>query len=102
MSIFEGSRYQNCVVIKEEDNTTWISGRSLITKKDFNDNIYYTWQEKDRYDLIAHKYYNDPSYWWVVAEFNNKMHFLDEPENGEVIVLPSLETLISEILPSIQ
>jgi len=31
----------------------------------------YTWSRGDRFYKIAADYYGDPSYWWVVALFNN-------------------------------
>lgn len=30
----------------------------------------YTWVERDRPDLIASKFLNDPNKWWVILDFN--------------------------------
>jgi hypothetical protein len=30
------------------------------------------WKTGDHFYKLAHKYYNDPSYWWVIALFNQK------------------------------
>jgi len=32
----------------------------------------HTWKTGDKYYKLAHTYYNDASYWWVIANFNNK------------------------------
>lgn len=39
-------------------------------KKSEND-IYIISVNGDRFDLLAHKYYNDPSLWWIIAKANN-------------------------------
>ncbi len=34
--------------------------------------IRHIWSLGDRYYKLAHKYYNDTNYWWVIARFNRK------------------------------
>ena len=34
--------------------------------------ITHLWKTGDRYYKIAAKYYGDPTYWWVIAWFNQK------------------------------
>jgi nucleoid-associated protein YgaU len=31
----------------------------------------HTWKAGDRYFKLAHQYYGDPTFWWVIAYFNN-------------------------------
>lgn len=33
--------------------------------------FYYTANEGDRLDVLASKFYNNSSYWWVIAKANN-------------------------------
>ncbi|MBC8303572.1 MAG: hypothetical protein H8E55_48410 [Pelagibacterales bacterium] len=33
--------------------------------------LYITSRDMDRLDLLANEFYNDPRYWWVIAEANN-------------------------------
>jgi hypothetical protein len=33
--------------------------------------IYLIGRARQRLDLLAYEYYNDPQYWWVIAEVNN-------------------------------
>jgi hypothetical protein len=51
-----------------------------------------------RYYKLAQKYYNDPSYWWVIAHYNQK-----PTENlfeiGDVIYIP---TPLSKILEALE
>jgi len=30
------------------------------------------WKEGDRYHKLSTKYYQDPTYWWIIARFNGK------------------------------
>ena len=32
----------------------------------------HTWKEGDKYHKLSTQYYQDPTYWWVIARFNNK------------------------------
>lgn len=33
--------------------------------------FYYTTNEGDRLDTLANKFYNNTSYWWIIAKANN-------------------------------
>ena len=50
----------------------------------------------DRYYKFAQKYYNDPTYWWVIAQFNQK-----PTENmlkpGDTLYIPTPLTRILEV-----
>ena len=49
------------------------------------------WKYGDRFYKLAHLYYKDPSYWWVIAWWNGKPTEADLV-NGSVINIPiSLE-----------
>lgn len=52
------------------------------------DIIRHTWQSNDRFFKLSATYYNDPSYWWIIAYFNNKPLETDV-EVGEVLLIPS-------------
>jgi len=51
----------------------------------------------DRYYKFAQKYYGDPSYWWVIAHYNQK-----PTENlfkiGDIVYIPTPLTKILEII----
>ena len=47
----------------------------------------YIWKRQDKYYQIASQYYNDPTLWWVIAQYNNKpteQHIAE----GEEIKIP--------------
>ena len=46
------------------------------------------WKTGDHYYKLAHKYYGDSTYWWVIAIFNKKPTESDI-EYGDVIYVPT-------------
>ena len=46
------------------------------------------WKTGDHYYKLAHKYYGDSTYWWVIAIFNKKPTESDI-EYGDVIYIPT-------------
>lgn len=54
--------------------------------KDDND-IYIITKENDRFDLLAYKYYNDSTFWWIIAKANNIF-------NGSLFIEPGIQLRI--------
>ncbi len=52
------------------------------------------WKSGDKYYKLAHQYYGDPTYWWVIAQFNfapTEAHLYE----GAVLSIPlSLEEIL--------
>ena len=48
----------------------------------------HVWSLGDRYYKLAHKYYGDATYWWIIAIFNKKPTEADL-EYGDVIYVPT-------------
>ena len=51
------------------------------------DKIGHIWGVGDRYYKLAHKYYGESTYWWVIAWFNKKPTEA-HVKTGEVIYVP--------------
>lgn len=50
--------------------------------------------EKDTLDSLALKYYNNPSYWWVIAYFNDiQDSLIPLKEHFTVIKIPSISSI---------
>ena len=47
----------------------------------------YLWKQADRYWKLSQKYYQNPIYWWVIAQYNQKPTeaYLS---NGDIIIIP--------------
>ena len=51
----------------------------------------------DTLDSLALKYYNNPTYWWIIAMFNNIQDaFIDITARYTVLQIPNLGALIFE------
>lgn len=61
-------RYKNTKTIKNK-NYYKITNYPSINKSD-ND-IYIEIKQGDRLDMLAYKYYQDVTLWWVIAKANN-------------------------------
>lgn len=46
-----------------------------------------------RIDMIAAVFYNEPRYWWVIAQYNNILDPFAEIVAGRVLLIPSKERL---------
>jgi len=66
---------------------TMAQKRTIITTS-------HVWKSGDKYYKLAHKYYGDPTYWWVIAQFNfapTEAHLYE----GRVLKIPiSLEEIL--------
>jgi hypothetical protein len=48
----------------------------------------YIWKAGDRYWKLADRFYNDPTYWWVIG-FINKRPIDSDNQVGDVIYIPT-------------
>ena len=47
----------------------------------------HTWAYRDKYYLLAHRYYNDPQLWWIIAQYNQaptEQHLIE----GQIVKIP--------------
>jgi phage tail protein X len=65
-------RYRNTKTITEPDTKKQYMESTIYPKVQASDNDFYVISDQgDRLDLLAYKYYNDVSMWWVIAVANN-------------------------------
>ena len=50
----------------------------------------YIVQENDTYDFIALKFYNNPTYYWIICDANKILDPMKEPIPGTILLVPSL------------
>lgn len=72
----KGSRYQNL----DESSPTNAAGERLRGKNlryipDTEGSYQHTVREGDRLDLLAYKYYSDPTRWWLISDANPEQLF---------------------------
>lgn len=65
-------RYRSTKTITEPDTKKQYMESTIYPKVQASDNDFYIISDDgDRLDLLAYKYYNDVSMWWVIAVANN-------------------------------
>ena len=50
----------------------------------------YVVKEKDTYDSIALEYYNNPTYYWIICDYNRIIDPFIPPEEGDILYLPPM------------
>lgn len=88
-------RYNSSKILTDKLGTKYLASR-IYPKILPNDNdIYIISEQGDRLDLLANKYYQNPSMWWVIAVANNLNDANFSIEPGLQLRIPSN---INEIL----
>lgn len=87
---FEGTRYRKVatIVYTEADGST----RTITAAREpvaAGGAMSYQVREGDRLDALAQRFYRDPRKWWLIADANPQLLWLDElTQPGQVIVIP--------------
>ena len=91
------NRYRNSFLVRDEAGD-WISPVQPFTDShERRSDILHKVVAHDRLDALASKYLGNPSFWWIIAEYNEILWFQDL-EVGEVLRIPSFETTYLELL----
>lgn len=51
-----------------------------------------------RLDLIALAFFNEPRYWWIIAQLNNILDPISEIEEGRILNIPTKDRMLKEFL----
>lgn len=79
------SYFYNKLDNKEQlENTKWLSHEM--------DYSVYQVKDGDTYDSIALLHYNNPTYYWIICDFNRILDPLKRPEPGRLLYLPIIGT----------
>lgn len=62
------------------------------------DDLIYTVQSNDRIDLLAHRFYQDPILWWVIAWANDMEILPTDLKVGADIRIPALAFVENQLL----
>lgn len=92
-------RYNNSKILESKTGTKYLSSK-IYPKILPNDNdIYIISEQGDRLDLLANKYYQNPSMWWIIAVANNLNDAKFSIDGGIQLRIP---TNINEILYNLE
>jgi len=86
------SRYSSFPYYYNETDDKYSCGTTnqLDDSVDF---VYYEVQSGDSYDSIALTYYDNPTYYWVICDFNRIMDCFDRPKAGTLLKIPTFSQL---------
>lgn len=91
------NRYAYNTISKKRDGKRYMSSTIYPKIKPNNDDIYIIVDATDRLDLLAHKYYNNPQYYWIIAVANNINNGNMYLEGGTQIRIPTdLVTILKD------
>lgn len=92
------SRYVNGGITEvSPGRLEWWERRSFA--HDIYDDIYYVQPAfVGRLDLIANAFYDEPRYWWIIAQYNNILDPVTEIVEGKELFLPKKSRLQTDFL----
>lgn len=79
--------YSNSVIINYEEGDQSLERIRIEHTEDINDK-YYTVRQGDSITSIAHKFYGEPLYWFIIADANNLINPMDINE-GDGLLIPN-------------
>jgi len=88
--IYEGSRYEEAPVyrIRLPEGRRELALFALEYWPTEFDFVLYTVKVGDRFDLLAHRYFNDAELWWWIAAANPEIEYTDTLIEGTKIRIP--------------
>lgn len=86
------SRYSPSPVYYHRLDDKYIVGRDKWLKEDSLFESYIV-QVNDSYDSLALRFYNNPSYYWIICSFNRIADPFDKPKPGTVLKIPSISNI---------
>jgi phage tail protein X len=82
------SRYQNNETKKLNDGRTVYRSKIYPEIPLSDTDIYVATETGDRLDTLAYQYYNNASYWWVIAAANNIHNAPFGLKDGTILRIP--------------
>lgn len=60
-------------------------------------------QAGEQFDGLAHKYYGNARWWWIIALYNQRKQFLFalNPPEGEDVIIPNLNVFMARLWPKL-
>lgn len=92
--ILEGSRYTSADIVAVETADTF--RRMVVENPPYSTEfpaLLLISEEFDRIDLLAYRFYEDPSMWWVIAYANPEIHVWDPIPVGVELRIPRVSSL---------
>ena len=88
-------RYNKQIIKKDNYGSRFQSSKIIPRIPISSNDRYIEVTVTDRLDLIAHKYYGNRNFWWVIAEANNIGKGTLAIQKGAILRLPADPTAIA-------
>ena len=85
------SRYSSFPIWYNKLDDKWVTG--IPTQIESDNYVLYQVQKNDTYDLIALNAYNNPTYFWIICNYNNILNPFDKPKPGSYLKIPTMSNL---------
>jgi hypothetical protein len=82
-------RYKNSEILKSDTGKNYLASTIYPKIKPNDNDLYIISEGGDRLDLLANKYYNDKTKWWIIATANNINDATFYVEPGIQLRIPS-------------
>lgn len=86
------SRYTSFPYFYNETDNKYIYGTTAQLRED-NAYVLHTVTQGDTFDSLALKYYNNPTLYWVICDFNKIQDPYRDLEVGQKIKIPALSSI---------
>ena len=90
-------RYSGVPYYYNKEDKKYIFGLGTNLKKD-SAYVLHQVKETDTLDYLALKYYNNPTYYWIICDFNRIQNPFDKPIVGTHLMIPSFSDLKFDVL----
>ena len=82
------SRYDNNEIKKTIDGRTVYRPNIYPNIPLRDDDVYVATETGDRLDTLSYQFYNDSSYWWIIASANNIHNAVFSLTEGTILRIP--------------
>lgn len=89
------SRYSNFPVYYHKLDEKWVGGTTAYLRDD-TPYTTYTVVGTESYDILALKFYNNPTLYWIICSFNKIQDPFEKPLKGTVLKIPTMSGISYE------
>ena len=91
------SRYSVFPYYYNRIDDKYIYGLTTQLKKDNITYVTHVVKDKDTLDSLALYYYNNPTYYWIIADFNRIRDPYEELEIGRILKIPTFSNIAFDV-----
>lgn len=99
--IYEGSRYSKGYLLEDKDNEGFYLAPEPLNYETQKSDLIYQFKIGDRLDLLSKKFYDNPSYKWLILKANPQYFSELDIKHGDIIVIPNPQEVEAYVNASI-